>query len=64
LQCYSAKTRGIRNFTKLIEHLLANEPAASVNYLRELFFAESADFFQQSGFIYGGDLAYHDNAGF
>jgi hypothetical protein len=51
-------------FHKLIENVLANAPAASVNYLCELFFAERADFFHQSGFIDCGDLAYHDNAGF
>jgi len=48
----------------LIENVLANDFAASVNYLCELFFAERTDFFQQFGFINCGDLAYHDNAGF
>jgi hypothetical protein len=50
--------------TKLIKNILATDRAASVNDLCELFFAERVDFFQQSGFIDFGDLAYHDNAGF
>jgi hypothetical protein len=45
-------------------NLLANDLAASVNYLCKLFLAERADFFQQSGFIDRSDLAYHDNASF
>ena len=48
----------------LIENILVNDLTASINYLCELFFTERADFSQQSGLIYCGDLAYYDQAGF